>query len=297
MEEQSMPKIVVNPRLRPVGENIKDALKLIYRHWAPLLVAQAIVFFVTIFVVALAIFIFLAPVVFGIIKGMEGRELVRFVFSGYFWIGLAVIFIPVMITGTWGSAAMISALGYRQEGMAPVGYVLKKGFQLLPPFLVLTILASLAYMGGWFLLVFPAVIICLGLSLAWYLCVLEDVSIFQAIGTSWRITKGYKWSIFGRLLLLMVMVWGVTIALAMVGMVPIMGMLAVPVQFALNFVIAPYALAYFYCIYEDIRSIRQDVYPMKGGIAVLMIVCWIVGAAACSGVVMLAVYLIQRYVL
>lgn len=295
MEENSMPKIVVGPRLRPVGSQLKDSFTLIYKHWAPLLVTQAIIFFTTILIIVAAVVTFMMPVALGLLRGMGGSEILDYVFSGYFWFGIAVIFIAVTIIGSWGYAAMIAALGYRGGGMAPIGYSLKRGFQLLLPFFILTLVTILAYVGSFFLLIFPVIILVVGLSLAWYIIVLEDVSVLQAIGTSWEIVRGYKWSIFGRLLLLAAIIWGVAVALAVWNVVPIMGLAAIPFQFIFNFIVTPYALAYFYCIYDDIRSGRQDVYPMRGGIAVLMIVSWIVGALVIIGVIMLATYLIQTY--
>lgn len=293
MEENSMPKIVVQPRLRSIGDQIKDPLMLIYKQWAPLLITQAIVMFGTLIVVFFALFIFLAPVFYGLLSGIQPEEILSLVFTGYFWVGLFFIVVPVMIIGSWGYAAMIWALKYRQESVAPIGEVLKKGLQLLPPMFALTIITTAAMFGASFMLIFPAMILAVGLSITWYIRVMENTTIWEALGTSWAITKGYKWPILGRLLLFMLMVWGIMFALAIISMVPVMGLLAMPVQFALNFIITPYAFAYFFCIYDDLRAVRKDVYPMTGGLTVFMVISWVLCAVFFVGVIVTAIYLIQ----
>lgn len=295
MEEQSTPN-VVNPKLRSIGDLIKDPVMLLYKQWAPLLVSQAIVLFGTILVVFFAMFIFLAPLFYGIFSGMKEEELLQLMFTGYFWIALFFMIVPIFVIGAWGYAAMIWALKYKQERMAPIGEVLKKGLQLLPPMLVLTVVTTGAMFGASLMLFVPAMILAVGLSITWYIRVLEGTTIWEAIGTSWEITKGYRWAIFGRLLLFMLMVWGIMVALAIIGMVPIMGLVALPVQFALNFVITPYAFAYFFFIYEDLRAARKGVYQMKSGLSIFMIISWALAVAFTVGVIITAIYLIQTHV-
>lgn len=295
MEEQSTPNNVVNPRLRSINDLIKDPVMLIYKQWAPLLISQSIVFFGTILVVFFAMFIFLAPLFYGIFSGMDEDELIQLVFSGYSWIGLCFMVVPIFIIAAWGYASMIWALKYKQERMAPIGEVLKKGLQLLPPMLVLTVVTSGAMFGASLMFVFPAMILAVGLSITWYIRVFEDTTIWEAIGTSWEITKGYRWAIFGRLMLFMLMIWGIMMALAIIGMVPIMGLAAMPVQLALNLVITPYAFAFFFCIYEDLRAVRKDVYPMKSGLTIFMIISWALAVAFTVGVIITAIYLIQTH--
>lgn len=284
---------IVYPRLRSIGNQIKDPLLLIYKQWAPLLITQAIVMFAAVFVVILAMLIFLTPLFYGIFRGIDEQDLLKMIFSGYFWVGLAFIIVPMIVVGSWGYAAMISALRYRKERMAPIGETLKKGLQLLVPMIILTVITTGAMFGASLMLIFPAVILCLGLSVAWYIRVLENTTVLQAIATSWEITKGYKWSIFGRMLLFMCMVWGVMFSLAIISMVPVIGLTVMPVQFALNFIITPYAFAYFFCIYDDLRAVRKDVYPMKGGLSAFMIISWILAVAVISGIIITAIYLIQ----
>ena len=296
--EGSMPKIYVNPRLRPLGDQIKDAFFLICRHWAPLLVTQLIMIFSMAVIVAVAVVAFLMPIVFALSDSITWDNVGLFLMSSYFWIGLCIIIIPIMIFGAWSSAAMIWAIGYKgEEKMAPIGMTLKKGFTYLLPFLWLSIIVTLAYFGSAILLFIPAIILCVGLALSWYIRIYEDVTIMQAIGTSWEISKGYKWSIFGRFFILLLMIWGVTFGMGAIGMIPLVGLFTLPVQFIVNLIITPYALAFAYCIYEDLRAVRKAVYPMRGGLSAAMIIFWLFGAMLFTTLGFLASYLIQRYVI
>jgi hypothetical protein len=281
------------PRLRSISEQIVDPMKLIYKQWAPLLITQAIIIFATAIIVVLGIFVFMMPVFYGLFNEMSAEKIIESLFSSYFWIGMFFIFVPVMIIGAWGYAAMIKALSYRQERMAPIGETLKSGLQLLPPMLVLIVVNAAAMFGASLMLFFPAIILAVGLSLAWYIRVLENVTIWEAIGTSWEITRGYRWSIFGRLMLFMLIVWGILFTLTLAQMVPIMGLTAIPIQFALNFIITPYAFAYFFCIYEDLRAVRKGVYPIGGGLSVFMIISCILTVVFVVGIILATVYLIQ----
>lgn len=295
MEENSMPHIVVNPRLRPVGNQISDSFKLLYKHWVPILIAQVIFFFASIAITITGLFVAVGPAIIALVRGGSKPDMSQYFMSAYFWIVLPIIAIPIFIVTWWAMATMISALGYKGQGMTPIGETFKKGLKVLPSFAILSLLTIIAYMGSFTLLFFPGIILAMGLSVAWYICAIEGVSACKAISTSWYITKGYKWSIFGRLLLLMLMVWGIVFALAIFNLVPILGLWTIPVQFALNFILTPYALAYFYCIYEDLREIRKDVYPFQGGISVMMIIYWILGVLFWGGTIFSIIFLVQKH--
>jgi len=105
--EGSMPKIYVNPRLRPVGDQIKDAFLLICRHWAPLLITQLIMIFFTIMVTAVAVAAFFMPIIFALSDSITWDNVGLFLMSSYFWIGVGIVIVPTMIFGAWSTSAMI----------------------------------------------------------------------------------------------------------------------------------------------------------------------------------------------
>lgn len=295
MEENSLPRIVVRPHLRSIEQLFKDSFMLLKRHWAPLLIAQATVFFISILIVVLGILIFMMPLVAGIIKGMDGKEILTFFMTGYFWIGIAAIAIPIIFVGSWAVGAQIAAIGYKGEGMAPIGWSLREGFRFLIPITILAVITGLASLGGMLLFVFPAIILIVALSLVWYIKVIEDVPLWKALGTSWEITKDYRLAILGRLALLILCVWIVSAFFTIIGLIPFMGLVTAPANIFINLVITPFILSYVYLIYRDIRDVRQEIYPFKGRCALLLIICWAAAIAFASGIIVLILYLLQGY--
>lgn len=295
--EDSLPKIRIAPHLRSIDRLLKDSLLLIYRQWAPVLLIQVIMTFLSALTVITGILIFLTPLALGLVAGGNWDDLLTNALTGTAWIGGLIMIVPLFIIMSWGMGSMIGAIGYDGGGMAPLGYTIKKGFKVLFPFFGLSVLSYLANIGAFVLLIFPMFILIVGLSLSWFIIVLEDdVSVFQAIGTSWKITKGYKWPIFGRSLLLFLIIWGAAFAFGMIGMVPFAGIVVLPAQFVFNFIITPYFLAYFYLIYEDIRSVRRDIYSMSGGVAAMMIVFWAIAVLSVAGAVFSVMYFLHGLV-
>jgi len=297
MNEETLPKIVVYPRFRSIKDQLLDSFKLIYQHWAPLLISQAILFFAVGFIVVASILIFAFPIVMNVVQGVDIEEILYSLLYGPLYVLIAVIAVPSYLIYAWVMSVMISAFGHKGEGMAPIGKSMKKGFCLFIPIAILMFLYSAALFGSSFLLFFPAVILWVALTPVFYIKVLEDVSIFKAIGTSWQITKGYRWSIFGRSLLIVLISWFISAILAFGGMVPIFGFVANLAGFAINFVMAPYILAYFYFIYADLREVRRDTYSMSTGLTILLIVSWFISLCFIAGVFLALSYAITNYLI
>lgn len=287
MSDGELPTIVIKPRLRPVTSQLKDPFTLLIKHWALLLAAEGIAFFVSIAVVLFAVIFFMSSAFVQSLNGMKFSDAVSFLFAGYAWVGFVAVFVPCVLVWLWASGVMITALGSKEN--ISLADDLKRGFRTILPLFMLALLVMFAYMGGSLLLFFPAVILALGLSLSWFMVVLEGMPVLKAIGTSWHITKGVKWSILGRLLLLLLIVWAIAIILALISLVPFIGLFSIPLQIALNLISTPYILAYFYCIYEDVRAVRREVYPMTGGITTLMIIYWLVAIAATGGAALVGI--------
>ncbi|HEY4838264.1 MAG TPA: hypothetical protein VIH72_06645 [Candidatus Acidoferrales bacterium] len=58
------------------------------------------------------------------------------------------------------------------------------------------ILAGLAMMAGFVLLIIPGIIVYLALSLIYPVIIAEDSGGAESLGRSWELTKGYRWKIF-----------------------------------------------------------------------------------------------------
>jgi len=233
------------------------------------------------FTFILTLGIILGPLLIEVIRGARTGADVHFVVRGYLWAGVSFFTVILMMVTAWGYSAMIAAVGFKGGDVAPIAGSMKRGIKRFLPFLVMMIITSLASFGGSLFFFFPALILATGFSLARYVMVLEDVSWFQALGTSWRITKGLKWSIFGRLLLMFLVMMGGTI---IISLFPIISFIILPI--VIQFILPPYMLAYIYCIYEDVRAVRKDVYGLSGGITAALIIFSIVTIVIAIGVVL-----------
>lgn len=263
------------PVLRPINKLIEDAFLLIYKRWAPLLVVQGI-FYATLFVIAiLACVVFMLPPLW--------------------FFGIAVMVPITMVISTWAYGAMISSIGSKDTEMISISEALNKGFKVFLPLLGLYVIFYFSLVGGMVLFIFPGLILCAALCLSGYILVLENVSISRSLGTSWEITMGLRWQVLGRLLLLMALIWGVCAILAFASAVPILGIAAGILMFPLNFIILPYSMAYIYCIYEDIRSVRKETYPLRSGPSVLIVGCIFVLVLFIAACIFGSIFLVNKF--
>ena len=73
------------------------------------------------------------------------------------------------------------------------------------PLFLLSILVSLALMGGLFMFIFPGLYLMARLAFSEFYCVLNKQSPFAALESSWHATKGKEWRIlFGGLVLVFI---------------------------------------------------------------------------------------------
>jgi hypothetical protein len=85
------------------------------------------------------------------------------------------------------------------------------------------ILAGLATMAGFVLLIIPGIIVYLALSLIYPVIIAEDSGGAESLGRSWELTKGYRWKIFVAVLVSFAVstaiTYGIEIPMALVASV------------------------------------------------------------------------------
>lgn len=69
-------------------------------------------------------------------------------------------------------------------------------------FIVVSLLYSALVGFGVILLIIPGIVLGIGLLFAQYIVAEEKAGIFESLKESWNLTKGYKWRIFGLMLLI-----------------------------------------------------------------------------------------------
>jgi len=116
-------------------------------------------------------------------------------------IGLALYFIFAMISQ---AALVYGALEELRGRHFTIGEALSKGFRRFWPVLGVAIVSGLIVMVGSVLLLVPGLIALCMLYVAIPACVVEEWGVTQSLTRSAELTKGYRWPIFGLILLVIV---------------------------------------------------------------------------------------------
>jgi len=96
-----------------------------------------------------------------------------------------------------------------------LGAALSDGFSFFFPLFVVALLVGLGLMIGFLLLIIPGIILAVRWAVSAAVVVAEREGPTSAIGRSSELTAGYRWAIFGLLLLYIVLAYAVTIGLAL----------------------------------------------------------------------------------
>jgi len=111
---------------------------------------------------------------------------------------IAVIILPLIAT-----AAMMYGVFQQLRGQhAGIGACLAVGLKRMLPVLGVGILAGLCIVGGAILLIVPGVILACMLWVAVPVAVVERPGVMASLKRSAELTKGYRWQIFGILVIL-----------------------------------------------------------------------------------------------
>ncbi len=190
---------------------------------------------------------------------------------------LGLIFFIVNFLATIALMRMIVAGGSIGSG---IGEAYSKSAGLLVPFIWISIMSGLASIGGFVLFIIPGIFLSVMLCMSAYSFIAEDKRGVNALIQSWNYVKGYWWPVFGRLVLVMVIIGIVT---AIVGsIVGAVGFAESKMEYvdgafkagqagaasrvggivvqAFNlFVFSPFSLIYSYFIYQSLRSVKAGV--------------------------------------
>jgi hypothetical protein len=152
------------------------------------------------------------------------------------------------------SLALISAVARGTSFEESYGAALK----LFWPAAWLCILEGIIIFGGYALLVVPGIILSVSLAFATYALVLEGKRGMGALAMSREYVRGHWWPIVGRGALLILVYLGVMLIIY-VPFIVIFGKIAgVVVNAILLLCLTPFALAYNYKIYENLKRLKSD---------------------------------------
>ena len=135
-------------------------------------------------------------------------------------IGLVGIILGIALYAIVQGALVRSTVDH-EEGRHPgLGESIMAGLVVAIPLIVMAIISGIAMMIGLVLFVVPGVILYLMWSVSAPALVDERLSIMGALGRSRYLTRGYRWRIFGMVLVLVVLSW---LAMALMATLVIAG--------------------------------------------------------------------------
>lgn len=162
-------------------------------------------------------------------------------------IGLMIVLaIPVSIFMFWPEISLLYAIKERERKIG-IKESLKKGWHKLLPFIWVSALVGLAILGGMILLIIPAILFGVWFSLAEYVLVSEDKAGTEALKRSRELVKGYWWEVFGRFIVIGIILGGISLLL---NFIPIIG------QFLSQILFLPLYNVFSFLLYEDLKRIK-----------------------------------------
>ena len=184
---------------------------------------------------------------------------------------LAVFASPVYWVASFGSlfvtaftlTALLGVLVGREGEAANAGDALRVAARRFLPMLALTILWALGLVVGYLLIVVPALILLTMWSVSAPALVAEGLGPIAAFGRSRALTKGFRWPVFGALILfgiVYLVVTGVLQGGSMVGMITLYQSSPVAAM-ALGIVIAAvmgiFNAAFLAGLYGELREVKE----------------------------------------
>ncbi len=164
----------------------------------------------------------------------------------------AIIYIIGMI---WGFAALLNRIQKLDQPMT-LGQAFTAAKPLIWPLVITGILVAIFTLIGLVLLVIPGIIVGVWLSLAMFIVVDEQKRGMAAVKQSKEYVKGYWWSVFGRFLLIGLILGIVSAIIGNIGIMILGVKLGTLLQNIVGLILVPFAVLYEYGVYKNIKAVR-----------------------------------------
>ena len=164
-----------------------------------------------------------------------------------FLVVLIVLLIYALIY-SWLQVSLLYAIKGRKQKLG-IGKALRKGWSRWLSYLWISFLVGLCIVGGTILLIIPGIIFFVWFAFAQYLLVDKDVKGIKALSQSRELVKGYWWPVFGRVLLITLIIIGVDMVL---GLIPFIGNLVI------QLLVYPFMFVFYFILYEDLKQLKES---------------------------------------
>jgi hypothetical protein len=188
-----------------------------------------------------------------------------------------------VIASLTSSLALVAAIGKNEDFATSY----QTGFKLFWASIWITILSTLAYFGGFVLLIVPGIIIGVQLALIQYVLVLEDRRGLTALTQSREYIKGYWWAFVGRTFLLGLIFGAIMLVLYLPFKLIFGGIEAAFIYGIILLFITPFSVVYSYEIFDNLRRLKPDVATTAAKAETgFLKVCMVVGVVGFIGFIL-----------
>ena len=118
----------------------------------------------------------------------------------------------------------------------------------------LSLLMTIILMVGFMLLIIPGIILSVWFAFATYILILENSGIVDSLKRSREYVRGKWWGVFGRLIVMSILIALLAMAISMITVVMPDGSIADAIVAALSLLLTPVAVAYMYLLYNEVKT-------------------------------------------
>lgn len=165
--------------------------------------------------------------------------------------------------------AIIRIIADLEPAQAPdIQSLISRSAKMIPSYLLISVITGLVTLGGLLVFIVPGIIFGVLLCFAPFIFLVEGLRGFKATIRSWQYVKSNWWPVFGRLLVMIVVVGIVTIVLhiilSMIGLgvssvndgdTSLLGKIID--QLVQIFVLLPFIMSYMYLLYKSVRDAKM----------------------------------------
>jgi len=176
------------------------------------------------------------------------------------WLFAAFLSLFLSVIGV-GATTHIVSDSYLGEELS-VGAAFARVMPMIGPLTILSVLSSVAIGLGMIFFLVPGIIIGCGLAVATTALVLERLDAVAAMKRSWALTDGFRWKIFGALVVGFVLLLIPGMAFAALTFIPGIGILLEVVTALVSLVVTPFLYVLFTILYYDLR-VRKEGFDLE----------------------------------
>lgn len=138
------------------------------------------------------------------------------------------------------------------------GLKVVEAYQQAAPFFLryigMSIVMSVLLFIGFLLLIVPGVILSVWFAFSTFVLVLERAGIVESLKKSREYVRGRWWAVFGRIMLLALVMIVLSIVISGLSVLVPFGTLGTSLVTAITMLLAPFAVIYMYLIYQDLKG-------------------------------------------